>query len=162
MLNLAGITWESVVDGPGLRTVVFAQGCTHACPGCFNPELQPFHTHRSVALAEVLSGLDERPHIRGVTFSGGDPFEQTDSFARLAAACRHRGLSVWCYTGYSWETLCQCDRFRVLLRELDVLVDGPYVEAERDTALRFRGSRNQRIIDVPASLHTLQVQLWET
>lgn len=159
-LNLAGIVYESIVDGPGLRTVFFAQGCKHNCVSCFNPELQPFVPVLSMTLDEILSEMKKRPHIRGVTFSGGDPFEQADAFAALALFLSAQELSIWCYTGYLFEELVQNETRRVLLERVHVLVDGPFLLSEKDGSLAFRGSKNQRIICVPSSLREGKVVLY--
>ena len=159
-LNLGGIIAESVVDGPGIRFVVFAQGCLHGCPGCFNQELQAFTENRIMTVNQVMDMI-ERYQSSGITFSGGDPFEQVDAFTELAVRCREKGLSIWCYTGYTYEHLVNSpDKFR-LLEQLDVLVDGRFIQKYKDISLRFRGSSNQRIIDVQASLKSSQIILCE-
>lgn len=157
-LMLGGIIKESVVDGPGIRYVVFAQGCVHGCLECFNKELQPFDEGTPFSIEKIIDELNHLPHIKGITLSGGDPFEQVDGFTELACECKKRGLSVWCYTGYTYEQLLNSDKQR-LLEQVDVLVDGPFRREEKDGSLKFRGSRNQRIIDVPLSLATGSVVL---
>lgn len=152
VLNLGGIVEESVVDGPGIRFVLFAQGCRHNCPACFNQELQVFRENTLYTIPKILEMIDALPHLHGVTFSGGDPFEQATVFGELARACRTRKLNIWAYTGYTFEKLITNPEHRILLQELDVLVDGPFVLKEKDPLLPFRGSRNQRLIDVQASL----------
>lgn len=153
MLYLAGIAENSIVDGPGLRFTVFAQGCPHRCPGCQNPETWPAGGH-AVMPEQLLEQIRQDPLVRGVTLSGGEPFGQAAEFARLARLLRAAGYEVACYTGYLFEEIFQNgkpDQWE-LLRNLDILVDGPFVEAEKSLELAFRGSRNQRILDVPASL----------
>lgn len=157
-LNLGGIIPESVVDGPGIRFVVFAQGCLHNCPGCFNRELQAFTENRIMSVNQVIALIDQY-QSRGITFSGGDPFEQVPAFTKLAVQCRKRGLSIWCYTGYTFEQLLKLPEKFPLLEQLDVLVDGPFVQKYKDISLKFRGSSNQRLIDVQASLRQKQVVL---
>lgn len=151
-LNLGGIIKESIVDGPGIRFVLFAQGCRHNCPGCFNQELQAFRKDTIYTVSQVLDMIDALPHLDGITLSGGDPFEQADAFGELAKACRSRRLNIWAYTGYTFEELIADPEYRILLEEIDVLVDGPFLFEEKDPLLPFRGSRNQRIIDVQSSL----------
>lgn len=158
---LSGILPESLVNGEGMRYVLFAQVCYHACPGCFNP-----HTHsplggKRFTLDELSQNILNHPLIEGVTFSGGDPFEQADKFATLAEILKQQGLNIWCYTGYTYETILQSLNEKVgwskLLHTLDVLVDGPFDQASYDPNLKFRGSSNQRIIDVPKSLLSAHV-----
>ena len=154
-LRLAGIIRESVVDGPGIRAVVFAQGCPHGCKGCHNPETHDPAGGRAFSLDEVIERMRLTPIIRGVTFSGGEPFAQAEGFALLGWRLKLLGLNIVTYTGYTWEALTRPDSpraWRDLLEVTDILVDGPYVERERDTSIAFRGSRNQRIIDVKGSL----------
>ena len=137
MLNLSGIAQDSIVDGPGIRTTIFAQGCPHHCPGCHNPETWAFGCGTDVDVQQVLKIVQANPLCRGVTFSGGEPFAQAEAFA-----------------GYTFEELLRSPAHRCLLETIDVLIDGPYLEAQRSLELNFRGSRNQRILNVPASLDT--------
>ncbi len=160
-LNLAGIAWESVVDGPGLRSVLFAQGCRHGCPGCFNDDLQPFRDATTYAVTAVLQELQRRPYLDGITFSGGDPLEQPEGFAQLARWCQEHALSVWCYTGYRWEDIVGDTGKQRLLDYVDVLVDGRYDAQQRQPSLPYRGSANQRLIDVQASRHQRSPILWQ-
>ncbi len=152
MLRIAGTVGESIVDGPGLRYVLFLQGCPHRCPGCHNPETHDFSGGREVSLAWVLADVEKNPITRGVTFSGGEPFCQCAALAVLARELRKRGYNLTAFSGYTYEQILADAEKRALLQELDILVDGPFLAAERSLVLRFRGSRNQRIIDVPASL----------
>lgn len=154
MLYLAGTAENSIVDGPGIRFTVFAQGCPHHCPGCQNPGTWPFAGGTPTTPEALVQQITADPLVRGVTFSGGEPFAQAAGFARLAALLRGRGYEVACYTGYIFEQLFQSGNadWQALLHNLDVLVDGPFVQSEQSLELAFRGSRNQRILDVPASL----------
>ena len=153
MLELAGIAGDSIVDGPGIRTTVFAQGCPHHCPGCHNPETWAFGCGTPVAAEDVLSIAKANPLCRGVTFSGGEPFAQAAEFAALAKLLKQNGYEVASYSGYTFEQLLDgTPEQRELLEAIDVLIDGPYLQAERSLELNFRGSRNQRILNVPASL----------
>lgn len=152
-LLLAGFADESIVDGPGLRLTVFCQGCPHHCPGCQNPETWPFEGGMPVPVDEVAARAARDPLVRGVTLSGGEPFAQAEGCAALAALLKARGYEVAAYTGYTFGQLLEgTDAQKALLGQLDILVDGPFVQAECSLELRFRGSRNQRILDVPKSL----------
>ena len=151
-LQIAGIVDESIVDGGGCRLTVFVQGCARRCPGCQNPETQPMEGGHAIDTAAILQQMAENPILSGVTFSGGEPFLQPAPLASLARAVHQRGLDVWSYSGFTLEELAERAEkdkaTRALLSELDVLVDGPYEEAQRDLTLHFRGSRNQRVIDM--------------
>ena len=153
MLDLAGIVEDSIVDGPGIRCTVFSQGCPHHCPGCHNPETWAFGCGTPVDEERIFEIVRSNPLCRGVTFSGGEPFAQAEGFARLAVMLKEKGYEVASYSGYTFEALLSgTPEQRELLETLDVLIDGPYLEAERSLELNFRGSRNQRVINVPASL----------
>ncbi len=153
ILNLAGIVQDSIVDGPGIRCAIFAQGCSHACPGCHNPATHPFGIGVDIGVEEIVSLVRSNPLVSGVTLSGGDPFFQAEGFSVLAARLKRLGYEVAAYTGFTWESLLSSRDPSVqdLLRNLDILVDGPFSLAERDLSLRFRGSGNQRVIDVKKS-----------
>ena len=150
----SGITSDSIVDGPGLRAVIWCQGCFHNCPGCHNPQTHSPEGGRLVAAAEVIEKISALKIHQGITFSGGEPFLQATALVPIAEAAHRRGLDVWSYSGYTFEELLQDPRPGCveLLRNIDVLVDGRFIAELRDLSLRFRGSSNQRIIDVPASL----------
>ena len=153
MLDLAGIVGDSIVDGPGIRTTVFAQGCPHRCPGCHNPETWEFGCGTAMDEAQILEIVRSNPLCKGVTFSGGEPFAQAEGFTRLAKLLKQAGYEVASYSGYTFEQLLTgTPEQQALLAQLDVLIDGPYLQAERTLEAAFRGSRNQRILDVPASL----------
>lgn len=149
-IRIAGTVSDSIVDGEGIRYTIFCQGCPRRCPGCQNPETQPREGGRILSFDEALQELAENPLLTGVTFSGGEPFLQSGALARLAALIHARGLDIWCYTGYTLEELRALSDPAAddLLQQVDVLVDGDYREAERDLTLKFRGSRNQRVIDM--------------
>ena len=151
-LQIAGIVDDSIVDGDGCRLTVFVQGCARRCPGCQNPETQPMEGGHAIDTAAILQQMAENPILSGVTFSGGEPFLQPAPLASLARAVHQRGLDVWSYSGFTLEELAKRAEknkaTRALLNELDVLVDGPYEEEQRDLTLHFRGSRNQRVIDM--------------
>lgn len=155
MIFLAGIASDSIVDGPGIRTVFFAQGCSHHCPGCHNPETWPFYGGTAYTEEDLLTIVKENPLCHGVTFSGGEPFDQAGGFAHLAELLKKNGYEVASYTGYTIEDLYHgTDEQKALLSCLDVLIDGPFLLAERSLELIFRGSRNQRILNVPQSLRS--------
>jgi anaerobic ribonucleoside-triphosphate reductase activating protein len=149
-LVIGGIEPESIVDGPGFRYAVFVQGCNLRCPGCHNSQLQTFNGGRGITVEEILEDIRENPLLDGLTLSGGDPFAQAASCAVLAEEVRGLGLSVFTYTGYTFETLWLAENpaWRRLIMATDVLVDGPFVQALRNLDLRFRGSSNQRLIDI--------------
>ena len=148
-----------MVDGPGFRTSIYCAGCRHQCPGCHNPQSWAFDQGREMSIAELMRIIEADP-FANVTFSGGDPMYQAAGFAELAREIHKRtNKDIWCYTGFTFESLINQDQ-RQLLEELDVLVDGPFIQALRDPDLLFRGSSNQRIIDVQASLYTGQIVLW--
>ena len=160
MLNLAGFAGDSIVDGPGIRTTVFGQGCPHHCPGCHNPETWEFGCGTEVPVEAVVEMVKANPLCRGVTFSGGEPFAQAGAFAKLGRLLKAAGYEVASYSGYTFEQLLQgTAEQRELLETVDVLIDGPFVQAERSLELNFRGSRNQRILNVKASLAAGQAVL---
>ena len=160
MLDLSGIVTDSIVDGPGIRTTVFAQGCPHHCAGCHNPETWEFGCGTPMEEETVLEIVRENPLCRGVTFSGGEPFAQAEGFARLARLLKEAGYEVASYTGYTFGQLLRgTGAQRALLETIDVLIDGPFRMEEKSLELSFRGSANQRILDVPASL-TAQAPVW--
>ena len=162
-MRIANTVSDSIVDGPGLRFTVFTQGCPHRCPGCHNPDTHDPAGGREAAVEELAEKLLSNPLTDGLTLSGGEPFCQAAECARLAAIAREKGLNVWTYTGYTYERLIagEVPGAMDLLVQTDVLVDGPFVEARKSYAALFRGSTNQRLIDVPRSLAAGQVVLWE-
>lgn len=154
--RLAGFQKDTIVDGPGIRLSIYFQGCSHCCPGCHNPETHDPDGGSSFSIDELLSLVDRCPGIDGVTLSGGEPFEQAASAAVLAIAVRERGLNLVLYSGYYFEDLLakssKDHNISTLLKAGWLLVDGPYIEEEKDLTLAFRGSRNQRLIDLPRAL----------
>ena len=158
MLNLADIITDSIVDGPGIRTTIFSQGCPHHCPGCHNPSTWPFEGGTQIVEADILQIVQSNPLCKGVTFSGGEPFAQAEGFGILAGLLKENGYEVASYSGYTFEQLLDGTvAQKQLLEKIDILIDGPFLLAERSLDLSFRGSRNQRIIDVPASLKAGEV-----
>lgn len=161
MISLIKIVEDTTVDGPGFRTTVYAAGCPNACPGCQNPQTWRKEAGRMTPVEDILEVI-RADEFADVTFSGGDPMYQPEGFARLARLVKEEThKNIWCYTGYTYERLLQNAAQRELLNWIDVLVDGPYIEAERDPDLLFRGSRNQRLIDVQASLRSGMVILYQ-
>ncbi len=158
-LRVAGRVGESVVDGPGLRYTLFLQGCPHRCFGCHNPETHAMDGGVLVSCAQVLDEIDANPLLGGVSLSGGEPFCQSAALLPLVKAIRARGLDVLVFTGYHFEDLLLHTTHRALLEEIDILVDGPFILQQRNLLLRFRGSDNQRILDVPASLQAKKAVL---
>jgi anaerobic ribonucleoside-triphosphate reductase activating protein len=153
-LRIAGITNESVVDGPGVRYVIFAQGCIHNCAGCHNPETHDIEGGYEIEAEQIVNDILKRPFLNGITFSGGDPFLQAESFAYIASRVRRDDLNIVTYTGFTFEDLEKNNSIGVgrLLGLTDILIDGKFRMAERDISLKFRGSRNQRVIDVVKSI----------
>ena len=147
-MRIAGIVNDSIVDGPGLRLAIFAQGCPHHCPGCHNPESHDFAGGSDMDTEKIIARMDANPLLDGITLTGGEPFEQPEACRILADAAHARGLNVWAYSGYTFEQLCAVPEKRRLLEACDVLVDGPFLLAERSLDLRFRGSKNQRVLKV--------------
>ncbi len=145
---LLNIVHDTIVDGPGFRTSIYAAGCPHACPGCHNPQSWNRDNGHMVSIDEIMDEICENP-ISNVTFSGGEPFMQAQAFTALAKRIKtETNKTIWCYTGFTYEKLLLNPTFTELLTYIDVLVDGRFEETQKDTTLRFRGSRNQRIIDV--------------
>ena len=153
MVNLAGIQSDSIVDGPGIRTTFFCQGCPHHCEGCHNPETWPFAGGTPMETENMALAAISNPLCKGVTFSGGEPFAQAEGFLDLAKALKARGYEVASYSGYTFEALLHGTAAqRQLLEHIDILIDGPFLQKEKSLELAFRGSANQRILDVPKSL----------
>lgn len=152
ILRLADIVPESVVDGKGIRMTVFVQGCRHACKGCHNPGTWDENGGAEYSVNYVADLAKKNPLLDGLTFSGGEPFLQPKPLNELAKWCHANSLNVWCYSGYTYEQLCSLGEkdgdVRELLNNIDVLVDGPFIEAQKDLTLAFRGSSNQRVLDM--------------
>ena len=150
---------DSIVDGEGIRTVLWTQGCPHHCPGCHNLETHDFEGGALIDVDEVISELKKIKNQNGITLSGGDPVCQADACYEISKAAHEMGLNVWCYTGFTYEQMLLNPKVKRLLEQIDVLVDGKFVLEEKSYDLYFRGSRNQRIIDVPKSLEEEKVVL---
>ena len=155
-LRIAGIVEESIVDGPGIRLTVFVQGCTHDCLGCHNPESHALDGGSLINIDKIIEMLDKNPLLDGITLSGGEPFVQAEGCSMLAIAAKEKGLDVITYSGYTFEQLLArkdgYSGWNELIKNSDVIVDGPFILAQRSLMLRFRGSENQRIIDVKNTL----------
>jgi len=158
-IKVAGIQQDSIVDGIGLRFVVFTQGCPHQCPGCHNPETHTLFGGRMMEVKEVIAQMYANPLCDGLTLSGGEPFWQPLVCAEIAKAAKERGMNVWCYTGYTLEELEVIPGAEDLLSLVDVLVDGRYIQSKRSLDIDFRGSSNQRVIDMNAYRATGKIEL---
>lgn len=158
MIRIAGIEEESVVDGEGIRYVVFCQGCPHHCVGCHNPGSWSFDGGSLIDNEDIYISMQKNELLDGLTLSGGEPFMQVDELLPLVQKMKPR-YNVWCYTGFLYEDLLK-DNKRKLLEYIDVLVDGKFILEQRDLTLRFKGSKNQRLIDVQKSLKENKIILW--
>ena len=158
-LRLAGVIRESIVDGPGIRMTVFTQGCPHHCKGCHNEQTWDFSGGYDSSTERILEEAKKDPILRGLTFSGGEPFSQAEALSVLAKEAKENGYDIFCYTGYTFEhLLSQFDahpEYKELLSNCDWLVDGPFILDKRSLMLKFRGSTNQRILDVKKSLEAM-------
>ncbi len=160
MIRVLDIIEDTMVDGPGFRTSIYCAGCSHRCPGCHNPQSWAFDQGHEMTTDELMKIIMSDP-FANVTFSGGDPMYQAAGFAELAQAIRQQSnKDIWCFTGFVYESLIHEDQ-RALLEQIDVLVDGPFIQELHDPDLLFRGSSNQRLIDVQASLYAGKTVLWK-
>ena len=147
-LSILNVIHDTTVDGPGFRTAIYAAGCTHRCPGCHNPQSWNIENGTPHTIEQLLEIIKE-DEFANVTFSGGDPLFQVEGFTQLAQRIKvETNKNIWCYTGFLYEDILKSDRLSQILPFIDVLVDGKYIEALRSEELRFRGSSNQRIINV--------------
>lgn len=163
-ISIADIESESIVDGPGFRFAVYTQGCPHDCPGCHNPQTHPFEGGKLAEPERLMELLKSEPLNTGVTLSGGEPFCQAVELAKFACLAREAGYGVWAYSGYTYEVLTgpnAPEGALELLDNIDVLVDGPYVRELGSYEAKWRGSTNQRVIDVKRSKTAGAVVLWE-
>lgn len=157
-IKLAGIVEESFTDGSGIRFSIFTQGCKHHCKNCHNPETWSFDSGTEVDIQKIYDSILENPMLDGVTFTGGDPMYQAKACTALAKMIKdNTSLNIWCYTGFRYEELMYHPDMYEFMQYIDVLVDGEYKEEQRCLAEKFRGSKNQRIIDVKKSIETLTV-----
>lgn len=162
-MRIYGLVQDSIVDGPGFRFTCFVQGCPHHCPGCHNPDSHDFDGGTEMTTDEVIRKMLSNPLTDGLTLSGGEPFSQAEDCLTIAKAAHAHGLNVWSYSGWTFDHLLRdgSDVQKALLREIDVLVDGPFILDQRSLSLAWRGSGNQRVIDVQASLSAEKVILRE-
>jgi len=151
-LHIAGTVSDSIVDGPGLRFTIFTQGCSHHCKGCHNPHTWAYDGGTVADLDALYDAVAENPILSGVTLSGGEPFDQAQALVPLVQRYKDARIEVAAYSGYTFEELMADPDKKALLSLCDVLIDGEFHEAEKSLELKFRGSANQRIIDVPKSL----------
>ena len=164
-IRIAGLTNDSIVDGQGIRYTIFTQGCPHHCPGCHNQTALPIDGGKDAAVEEILAKIKQNPLLDGITLSGGEPFLQADPCTVLAMEAHALGLTVWTYTGFTYEVLlagiADNPEWGSLLNETDVLVDGPFMQNEKSLELAFRGSKNQRLIDMKKTRDSGEIVLWE-
>ena len=160
-IRILDIVEDTTVDGPGLRTSIYASGCPHNCKGCHNPQSWNIEEGTEWAIEALLDKI-KVAEFADVSFSGGDPLMQPEQFCELARRIRSEtDKSIWCYTGYLWEQIIASARLSPILQYLDVVVDGPYIDYLRDESLLFSGSSNQRLIDVQTSITLNTVVLWQ-
>ncbi|MDE5988445.1 MAG: anaerobic ribonucleoside-triphosphate reductase activating protein [Duncaniella sp.] len=148
-MKILDIVPGTSVDGPGLRTAIYVAGCSHSCPGCHNPQSWDFDGGREMSVDEIMREVIDNDF--DVTLTGGDPMYRAAELLPLAARIKEAGKGIWCYTGFRYEDVMRSEPMRRLLEYIDVLVDGAFVEAQRDVHLLFRGSANQRLVDVGRS-----------
>lgn len=164
MLRIAGTVNDSIVDGPGIRYVIFTQGCPHHCPGCHNPQTHDFAGGQDAEIEKILNEIFSNPILSGVTFSGGEPFCQAEGLVPIAEAVKEKGKHLMIYTGYLLEQLQKMENAGVkrLLELADVIVDGPFILAEKNLTLSFRGSENQRVIDMVKTRNAGEIVLYRS
>lgn len=163
-LRISGIVKDSIVDGPGIRYVIFTQGCPHHCPGCHNPQTHDFAGGKEANIDELLEQMFQNPLISGVTFSGGEPLVQAEALVPIAEAVKARQKHLMIYTGYLYEELqkSECTAVQRLLELADILVDGPFLLEEKNLTLLYRGSENQRVIDLKKTKASGKVVLYRS
>lgn len=162
-MKISGIVEESIVDGPGIRFTIFFQGCTHNCYKCHNPETHDINKGYEMSINDIISKIENTPYIDGVTLSGGDPLMQIDDCIELCKEIKKRYLEIIVYTGYTYEQLIKSNnpKYLELFNYIDYLVDGPFIYSLLDLSLKYKGSSNQRIIDIKNSLLSNQIVLKE-
>lgn len=161
-MRIAGIVKESTVDGPGIRLVVFAQGCKRHCRGCQNPSTMDYNGGKEVAIEDILKDIEADPLIDGISFSGGECFDQPEAFAELAIKIKEKkNFKICAWSGYLYEELIADASKKKLLENIDYLVDGPFVLEKKSLTLKWRGSSNQRLVDVQESLRQNQAVVVE-
>lgn len=164
-IRIAGIEYESIVDGPGIRNTIFTQGCDHNCKGCHNPQTHDFNGGYEISAQELYDKLTDNPLVKGITLSGGDPIYQYKNLIPLVQKLKESKYNIWMYTGCYAEDLLgpftDYDLKNSFLPYIDVIVDGPFVEGLKSLNLKYRGSSNQRFINVPESLKIRQTVFCE-
>ena len=158
-IRISGIVEESIVDGPGIRLVVFTQGCKHNCKDCHNRHTHDFDGGYDIVIDDIIDLVKANPLLDGITLSGGDPFEQVLACNNLAIKVKELGLNVITYTGYTFEQIMKNIEHKELLLNTDILIDGKFEISNKDLTLPFRGSKNQRIIDVKKSIYNNTIEL---
>lgn len=159
-LSILNIIHDTTVDGPGFRTAIYSAGCKHKCNGCHNQQSWNIENGQYYSIDNILD-IIKQDEFSNVTFSGGDPFFQIEGFTELARRIKKETIKdIWCYTGFYLEEINHSNKLSQILPFIDVLVDGPYIESERDTDLMFRGSRNQRIVDIRKTLKEKKIISW--
>lgn len=161
----ADLQTDSIVDGPGLRAVLWTQGCAHNCKNCQNPQTWDFEGGGLVPIDLVKEAIDELEYQTGITFSGGDPMYQPEACNIIAEYAKSKGLNIWVYTGFTYEELMAMSKkkpiYKEFLKKIDVLVDGKFIQEQKDLSLLFRGSKNQRLIDVQKTLSSKKIVLFD-
>lgn len=142
---------DSFVDGPGIRMVLWTQGCPHRCVGCHNPQTHDQCGGNFYNVEDIILEMKEAQLQSGLTLSGGEPFLQAEELMPIVSVAKQLNLNIWAYSGYTFEELCKDSKKKALLQQVDVLVDGKFIEEQKDHRLVFKGSKNQRIIDVVTS-----------
>lgn len=163
-LRIAGTVKDSIVDGPGIRYVIFTQGCPHHCPGCHNPQTHDFTKGKEADIDRMLEQIFQNPLLSGVTFSGGEPFVQAEALVPIAEAVKSHQKHLMIYTGYLYEDLRKAERtgVQMLLELADILVDGPFIMEEKNLTLLYRGSENQRVIDLQKTRAAGEIVLYRS
>lgn len=163
-LRIAGTVGDSIVDGPGIRYVIFTQGCPHHCEGCHNPQTHDFKGGQDADVDKIIAEILGNPILSGVTFSGGEPFCQAEALVPIAEVIKEKGKHLMIYTGYLLEQLQKMENEGVkkLLELADIIVDGPFVLAEKNLTLTFRGSENQRVIDMVKTRRAGEIVLYKS
>ena len=160
-LQIAGIIDDSMVDGPGVRYTVFVQGCAHNCFQCHNPQTHDYNAGNTVEVDDIISDIARFKYLKGVTFSGGEPMDQPEALAECVTRLKNKGYDILIFSGYTYEEIMADVLRQKALKNADTLIDGRFIYAQKTQDLRFRGSANQRIIDVQKSLLTGRVCLQE-
>lgn len=155
-IKVSSVINDSIVDGPGIRLAVFTQGCSHKCPSCHNPQTHDINGGKETTTERIVEIMSQNPLLDGVTLTGGDPFVQPKECSEIAKSAHKLGLNVWTYTGYTYEELLKSGNpeFVRLLNNTDVLIDGRFLINQRSLELKFRGSKNQRVIDMNKTRET--------